>query len=150
VRVSCGVGSCVFDSALYEVVRFRRRVEHVLREHREGVRDGEANRVRREEVFGCLRKGRFVCGVARIRVGFGMSRMLREVNQARPHQTMKICDPERNRSARKADNRTARTNVHCPAIDDLFASLGDGEKSSRDGFQELGANPVHLVHDTSS
>ena len=150
MRVSCSVCSCVFNSSLYEVVRFRGRVEHILREHREGVGDGETNRVHRGEVFGCLGESRFVCGVARIRVGFGVSRMLREVNQARPHQTMEICDPERSRSDWETDNRATRTNVHCPAIDDLFASLGNGKQSSRDGFQELGANPVHLVHDTSS
>ena len=80
-----------------------------------------------------------------------MDGRLREVVQTSPHQTMEICDPERNRLARKANNYAmTRVNVHCPAIDDLFTCLGNGEKSSRDGFQELGTNPVHLVHDASS
>jgi len=80
-----------------------------------------------------------------------MTRRLRELDQARPHQTMEIRDPERDRLACKANDHTmTRSDIHCPAIDDLFACLGDGEKSSRDSFQELGTNPVHLVHDASS
>ena len=151
MRVSCGVGGCFFDSAFSEVVRLRWRVEYVLREHREGVGDGETDGVHCREVFGCLGESRVVCVATRIRVSFGVGRMLREVNQTRPHQTMEIRDPKRNRLGQETDSdTTTKTNVHCPAIDDLFACLGDGEKSSRDCFQELGANPVHLVHDASS
>jgi len=79
-----------------------------------------------------------------------MTRRLREVDQASPHQAMEIRDPEKNRLVRETDGCImTRRNAHCPAIDDLFAGLRDGEKSSRDGFQELGTNPVHLVHDAS-
>ena len=88
--------------------------------------------------------------VARICVGLGMTSRLREVDQARPHQTMEICDPERSNLARKTDRMLKGRNPHCPAIDNLFAGLGGREKSSRDGFQELGTNPVHLVHDAGS
>ena len=80
-----------------------------------------------------------------------MTVRLGAVDQTSPHQTMEIRDPEGIHSARKSgDNTTMRKDIHCPAIDDLFASLGDGKESSRHGLQELGTNPVHLVHDTSS
>ena len=77
---------------------------------------------------------------------------LREVDQARPHQTMEIRDPGEEAFSVKdrLPESTAKRDTHCPAIYDLLPSLGDGEKSSRDSFHELGANPVHLVHDASS
>jgi len=126
-------------------------MKHVPHERREGVRDCEADRIHRGEVIDCVRESRLICGVACGCVGFGVARGLREVNQARPHQTMEISDPERSRSARKTnDGAITRMYIHCPAIDDLFACLGDRKKSSRDGIQEFGANPVHLVHDASS
>ena len=61
----------------------------------------------RGEVFGCLGESRFVCGVARIRVSFGVGRMLSEVNQTGPHQTMEICDPKINRLDMETDDYAA-------------------------------------------
>ena len=149
--VNSGIGGCVFDSPLDDLARHRLRLEHVPRERRVGIRDGEANGVHRGEILACLLESRLISGVARSRMGSGMTRRLGEVDQTGPHQTVEICDPERNRSARKTGDCTVmRRNIHRPAIDDLFACLGDGEKSSRDGLQELGTNPVHLVHDAGS
>lgn len=98
VGVSGNVGGCVLDGALDNVVR-RWRVEHVPRERRVGVGNAESDRIHRAEIFDCLLMSRVVSVVTGSRVGFGMTGRLWEFNQTSPHQTMEICNPERNRSA---------------------------------------------------
>lgn len=64
VRASSDVGVCVFDSALEDVDCLWRRVEYIPRERREGIRDGETDRVHRGEILGCLLERLLVSVVA--------------------------------------------------------------------------------------
>lgn len=98
--VSVGVSPCVVYGSLHDSARLLWAVEHILREHPERVRDAETDGVYRGEAFGRLQDSGLIRAVARVRVRLRVAGRLGEVDQARPHQPMEICDPERERVQR--------------------------------------------------